>query len=159
MMKVYRSDKAKGNIYRTYDQLLTQWEVEVEEKDITTTYGTTHIILCGDKNKPPLVLFHGVGDNSALMWIFNAKELAKHFRIYAVDTIGGPGKSCPNSKYNKDFDTIKWLDEVFDSLELEQTYVAGVSNGSFMAHHYGIIRPDRVIKMICMSGSVSVRGS
>lgn len=158
-MKVYKSEKAKTNIVQTYDQLLAMWEVAVEEKDIETTYGTTHVILCGQDTTPPLVLFHGVGDDSALMWVYNAKELAKHFRIYAVDTIGGPGKSCPNGNYNKTFDEIKWLDEVFDALGLRQFYLAGVSNGSLMTQHYGIMRPDRVIKMICMSGSISVSGS
>ena len=156
-MKVYKSSKAKENIYKTYDELLAQWEVAVEEKNISTTYGTTHVILCGEESNPPLVLFHGVGDDSALMWIFNAKELMKHFCIYAIDTMGGPGKSCPNEKYTKAFDEIKWLDDVFDGLGLERAFVAGVSNGSYITQHYGIMRPDRVIKMICMSGSVSVK--
>lgn len=157
MMKVYKSEKAKINIYNTYDRLLTMWEVAVTEKDVPTIYGTTHVIQCGMEDNPPLVLFHGVGDDSALMWIINAKELSKHFRIYAVDTLGGPGKSCPNEKYTKDFDEIKWLDEVFDGLGLEGAYVAGVSNGAYMTQHYCIMRPKRVIKAICMSGAISVK--
>jgi pimeloyl-ACP methyl ester carboxylesterase len=157
-MKVYKNEKAKAHIYNTYDQLLGLWGVMVNEMDIPSTYGTTHVIKCGKEDGPPLVLFHGVGDNSALMWIFNAKELAKHFQIYAIDTIGGPGKSCPGEKYTKDFDQIKWLDEVFDALKLDRAYVAGVSNGSYITQHYGIMRPERVIKMICMSGSVSAKG-
>jgi len=99
-MKVYKSEKAKKRIYDTYNQLLDMWGVDKEEQDISTTYGTTRVILCGNKSKPPLVLFHGVGDNSALMWLYNARELACHFRIYAIDTIGGPGKSVPNRNYN-----------------------------------------------------------
>lgn len=63
----------------------------------------------------------------------------------------------PNEKYNKDFDQIKWIDDVFDELGLERAYVAGVSMGSYITQHYGIMRPDRVIKMICMSGSISVK--
>ena len=156
-MKVYRSEKGRINIYRTYDNLLAKWGVEVKEMDVLTTYGTTHVIMCGDENNPPLVLFHGVGDNSALMWLLNAKELAKHFRIYAIDTIGGPGKSCPNDRYNKDFNQIKWIDDVFDALNIKRAYVAGVSNGTYITQHYGIMRPDRVIKMICMAGSISIK--
>lgn len=158
-MKVYKNNKAKINIYNTYDKLLKLWEVSIEEIDIPTTYGTTHIIKCGKATNPPLVLFHGVGDDSALMWIFNAKELSKHFCIYAVDTIGGPGKSCPNENYTKAFDEIKWLDEVLDGLKLNSVYVAGVSNGSYIAHHYGIMRPEKIIKIICMAGSISVKES
>jgi pimeloyl-ACP methyl ester carboxylesterase len=156
-MKVYKNEKAKRNVYTTYDQLLGLWGVAVKEIDLSTTYGTTHVISCGKEDKPPLVLFHGVGDNSALMWIFNAKELAEHYQIFAIDTIGGPGKSCPNENYNKDFDATKWLDEIFNSLRLDRAYIAGVSNGSYITQHYAIMRPERVIKIISMSGCVSVK--
>lgn len=158
-MNVYKSENAKRNIHTTYNQLLNLWGVNVKEIDITTTYGTTHVIQCGKMDNPPLVLFHGVGDDSALMWIYNAKELSKHFRIFAIDTLGGPGKSCPNKNYSKDFDQIKWLDEVFDNLGLDQFYIAGVSNGSFLTQYYGIMRPEKVVKMICMSGSISLEGN
>lgn len=157
-MKVFKSEKAKRKILETYDQLLNMWGVKLEERDIDTHYGSTHVIEWGNVHKPSLVLFHGVGDNSALMWIYNAKELGEHFHIYAIDTIGGPGKSNPNDNYNKSFDQILWIDEIFMKLNIDKTYLAGVSNGSYMTHHYGIKRPDKVIKMICMSGAVSAVG-
>ncbi len=152
-MKIYKSDKAGRKILQTYDKLLSMWGTALEERDIDTFYGTTHVIVCGRESNPPLVLFHGVGDDSALMWIFNAKELAAHFRIYAVDTIGGPGKSRPNANYTKAFDELRWLDEVFDGLGLNRAFLAGVSNGAYITQHYAIMRPDRAIKMVCMSGS------
>lgn len=158
-MKVYKSEKAKLHILETYDKLLTLWGVETEERDVDTFYGTTHIIECGEKSNPLLVLFHGVGDDSALMWIYNAKELAKHFRIYAIDTMGGPGKSCPNANYNKSFDDIQWMNEVFDQLKLEKFHLAGVSNGSYMAQHYGIMHPNRTLNIICMSGAIADKSS
>jgi pimeloyl-ACP methyl ester carboxylesterase len=153
-MKIYKNETIKNNVINTYNQLLDLWDVAKEEKDISTTYGTTHIILCGNEKNPPLVLFHGVGDNSALMWLYNAKVLSRHFRIIAIDTIGGPGKSCPNEKYNKDFDDIKWIDEIFASLSLDKVNLAGVSNGAYLAQYYGVHRPERVLKIVCMAGTV-----
>lgn len=158
-MKVYRNAAAQRNILSTYDKLLTMWDVEKEERDIPTTYGTTHVIVCGDKDNPPLVLFHGVGDDSALMWLYNAGALAHRFRIYAVDTIGGPGKSRPNENYNKDFNDVQWIDEVLAGLMLDKIYAAGVSNGAYLTLYYGLHRPDKVIKMVCMAGSVPVGNS
>ena len=155
-MRVYKSKKAKKRVLDTYDQLLAMWNVDKEERDIPTTYGTTHVILCGSEDNPPLVLFHGVGDNSALMWIFNAKALSRHFRVIAIDTIGGPGKSVPNENYNKDFDDAKWIDEVFAGLNLNKAHIAGTSNGAYLVQYYGLHRPDRVISMVCMAGSVPV---
>lgn len=158
-MKLYRSKKAEQRIMATYDQLLAQWNVETQEKDIITTYGTTHVILCGEQSNPPLVLFHGVGDDSALMWLYNAQALAQHFRIIAIDTMGGPGKSRPNTHYNKTFDTAKWIDEVLAELAVDKVYLAGVSNGAYLAQNYALHRPAKVMKLVCMAGSVPVGDS
>ena len=159
MMKVYKSEEAGRYICETYDRLVALWGVETEEKNVETFYGTTHVIECGAESNPPLVLFHGVGDDSALMWIYNAKALSAHFRLYAVDTMGGPGKSRPNEHYDKTFDEIRWLDEVFEKLRLGKFYLAGVSNGCYMAQHYGVMRPEKVLRMVGMAGGVADVGS
>ncbi len=154
-MKVYRSKKMQQEIMRTYGELLEQWNVELEEMDIETKYGTTHVIACGDEKQPPLLLFHGVGDDSALMWIYNAKYLSEHYRIYAVDTIGGPGKSVPGKLYNKDFDDVVWIEEVMKGLSLEKSYFAGVSMGAYLVQLYALNHPDQMWKGVCISGTVS----
>ena len=64
-MKVYRSQRSGRAIRETYDRLLSDWECGLQERDVDTEYGTTHIIECGEKEYPPLILFHGVGDDSA----------------------------------------------------------------------------------------------
>lgn len=153
-MKVYRSKKMQQGIIRTYDELLKQWDVAIEEMDIDTIYGSTHVIACGDEKNPPLLLFHGVGDDSALMWIYNAKYLSRYYRLYAIDTIGGPGKSVPGKLYNKDFNDVTWIDEVLKGLFLEKAYFAGVSMGAYLVQLYSLNRPERVLKGICISGTV-----
>lgn len=155
-MKVYRSKKAKEKIIDTYDTLIEKWETPVDSVDVPTRYGLTHVNIFGKKEANALVLFHGVGDNSALMWIYNASELAKHFRVYAIDTIGGPGKSKPNHNYNKHFDDILWLDEIFDYFNLNNLNIAGVSNGGYLAQYYTLARNNRVNRVLCMATSVPV---
>ncbi len=126
-MNVFKSETAKRRIVNTYNKLLDLWNVDKIEREILTTYGTTNVIICGEQSNPPLILFHGVGDNSALMWIYNAATLSRYFRIYTVDTIGGPGKSRPNKNYNKNFDIGIWIDEILAGLMLDKVYIAGVS--------------------------------
>lgn len=155
-MKVYRTKKMQRKIIRTYNKLLEQWNVETEEINIITEYGTTHIVACGKKENPPLILFHGVGDDSALMWIYNAKYLSQIYRVYAVDTIGGPGKSVPGAGYNKDFDDVLWIDGILDNLSIEKTFFAGVSHGGYLVQIYTLSRPERVKKGISISGALSV---
>ena len=155
-MKVYRRRKMQQEIIRTYNRLVKQWGVAVEEMDIATPYGMTHIIACGNKDNPPLVLFHGVGDDAALMWIYNAKYLSLYYRVYAVDTIGGPGKSVPGELYNKDFDDVLWIDKILEGLTIEKAFFAGVSHGGYLVQVYALSRPERVIKGISISGALSV---
>ena len=154
-MKVYRSEKQGQIIRQTYDELLKLWGCQILERDVQTNFGTTHVIEAGKDGAPALVLFHGVGDDSALMWIFNAAELSRHFKLYAIDTLGGPGKSVPNENYNENFDSIAWIDQIFDVLKLEKAFIAGVSNGGYLVQYYTVKRPEKVIKGISISSSVA----
>ena len=155
-MNRFKSEDGKQALYASYDRLLTMWNIDMDEVDLPSTYGTTHVILVGQWENPPLLLFHGVGDNSAIMWVYNIHELAKHFFVVAVDTMGGPGKSEPNDTYMRSFDKIQWIDEILLQLRISKTYVAGVSNGAHLASCYIANRPDKVYKAVCMAGGVKV---
>jgi len=154
-MKVYKSNKAKANIFRSYDQLMDMWEIAYEDIWIENHYGRTHIITCGNQSGEPLVLFHGVGDDSALMWIYNAKVLGQHYRLYAIDTIGGPGKSVPGKAYNKSFDDVDWIDSILNGLGLDKVHMAGTSHGGYLVMYYLLKRPERVMKAIGMASAIS----
>lgn len=158
-MKVFRTEKGKNELFESYSRLIEKWDVEVIERDIETKFGTTHIIESGQNNKPVLLLFHGVGDNSAMMWIFNAKALAENFRIIAIDAIGGAGKSIPNENYGKQFKQTEWIVELLDLLEIEKAHAAGVSYGNYLVQHLKIEIPDRIEKIVGISGSISSEGS
>ena len=149
---IYKNEKTGRTIRESYDELLKLWGVDINELDISGRYGTTHVIETGDENKPPLVLFHGVGDDAALMWIYNAKELGKYFHIFAVDTIGGPEKSEPGEGYDKSFDDEIWISELLDKMGLDKIFMAGVSNGAYLTQMYTIKHPERVLKGVSMAG-------
>lgn len=152
-MKVFKSEAGRQQVWESYDELVKQWGVDVEEADIPTSFGTTHIIRAGSRELPPLLLFHGVGDNSALMWVYNARELAQHFHLIAVDTVGGPGKSIPNDRYRRQgMDHRLWFGDLLDGLGLEQAYAAGVSMGSLLAQTIMVAWPDRIRGIVGMAG-------
>lgn len=154
-MKRYKSQEGQALIHESYDQLLHSWSVAHEQQQIMTSYGNTHVIIAGEKVNPPLLLLHGVGDNSAMMWIYNIEQLSKCFYVVAVDAIGGSGKSEPNEQYYKGFDQSVWLDELLESLGIEETKIAGVSYGAYLAYHYAIMRPSKVRKIVCLAGRVA----
>ncbi len=153
-MKVYKNKKWKNKIVSSYDKLIQAWEVPVNEVLVPTSYGLTHVNVFGNSACKPLILFHGVADDSALMWIYNAKALSEHFQVYAVDTIGGPGKSIPNKNYNKQFDDAIWIDEILDYFKLNQVNIAGVSNGGYLVQYYTVMRNERVKKALSLASCV-----
>lgn len=155
-MKAYRSKKAGDNIVRTYNELLKQWNVPIKELMVPTSYGSTHVIVTGKEDGKPLLMFHGVGDDSALMWIYNAKTLGEHYRLYAVDTIGGPGKSVMGENYNTNFDDVIWIDEIINHLKLDKLSMIGVSNGGYLVQLYTLYRQEKIDKAISLSASVPV---
>lgn len=157
-MKIYTSKKAEKQIKESYKNLLKLWNIPVKEIDVQGKYGSTHVIEFGQENLPPLVLFHGVGDDAALMWVYNASELGKHFKCYAVDTIGGPGLSVPGAGYDKTFEDSVWIEELLDSLGLTKVYLAGVSNGGYLTQSFMMDHPERVIKGISMAGGIPMAG-
>ena len=155
MVKVFKNEKGRERAIESYNRLLASWDVEITEMDIQTKCGATHCITAGNKENPPLLMFHGVGDNSAVMWLLNMKELSQHFYCIAIDTIGGPGKSVPNEKFNKnEFDQIEWINEIAKAFMLDRFYVMGVSNGAAITYKYTIHERDRVIKAVCVEGGL-----
>lgn len=159
MISRYKKIEGKQLIYHSYDELLRLWCVDKKELDVDTSFGKTHVITSGRPENPPVILFHGVGDDSAIMWIYNIKELVVHFFVIAIDTIGGPGKSEPNERYFMNFEQSLWIDEILDFFNINKTNIIGVSNGSYIAQYYSIKKPERVNKVICMAGSIITKKS
>ncbi len=156
MKNVYRSKTAEIHIKETYVELLQNWQIKVIEKMVETRYGSTHVIECGNEFGKPLVMFHGVGDDSALMWLYNARALGEHFHLYAIDTIGGPGKSIIGNGYNKEFDDVLWIDDILDGLALKRSSFVGVSHGGYLVQLYALCRGERVEKAISLAASVPI---
>lgn len=154
-MKAYKSEEGRREIHASYDRLLNAWGVPTEERDLGTSYGTTHAILAGDPALPSLLLFHGAGDNSALMWVKNARGLSRRFRLAAIDTMGGAGKSGPDERYGVGFDLSRWLGDVLAALDIRTTHAAGVSYGCYLVQLLLASFPDRVERIVGMAGSVA----
>jgi len=125
------------------------WPVSYESKYIKTSYGQTHVIIWGNKNNPPLLLFHG-GGNCALMWIFIAEQLANHYYVIAPDTIGDIGLSIPAKPFLDANDYADWFSELLNNLGFSKINIAGISWGGGIALQNAIQYPERINKMILM---------
>lgn len=97
-----------------YDAVLKQWSVAYEEVDIPSRFGTTHVIVTGPQDAPPLVLLHGIYATST-MWTPNIADFTREHRVYAVDVMGQPSKSVPAEPIRSATDYVTWLTLTLDA--------------------------------------------
>jgi pimeloyl-ACP methyl ester carboxylesterase len=144
---IYKSTAGQQEILALYDKVLAQWPIPNQHLYIPTRYGNTFVIAGGDPTAPPLLLLHGSASNSAT-WAGDVVEYSRHYRVYAVDMPGEPGKSDPArfSWHGPAF--TEWLDDVFNGLQVEKTILGGMSLGGWAALRYTIDKPERVDKLV-----------
>jgi pimeloyl-ACP methyl ester carboxylesterase len=130
-----------------YDAVLRQWPVPVEQFELLSAYGTTHVNACGPQDAPPLLLLHGGGATSTV-WFANVKDLSADHRVYAIDTIGDAGRSVHDGKPVKSRDDLMdWLDAVLLGLGTQRVHICGHSYGAWLALNYAMHAPQNVRRL------------
>jgi pimeloyl-ACP methyl ester carboxylesterase len=144
---IYKSTAGQQEILALYDKVLSQWPVPNEHMHIPTRHGDTFVIACGDPMAPPLLLLHGTASNSAT-WMGDVVEYSRHYRVYAVDMPGEPGKSDP-TRFSWDGPAFTdWLEDVLNGLKVGKAILVGMSLGGWAALRYAIDQPERVDKLV-----------
>ncbi|MBW1799836.1 MAG: alpha/beta hydrolase [Deltaproteobacteria bacterium] len=135
---------------RAYDAVFSSFHLKPEQIMVSTRFGLTHVNAFGSKDSPNLVLLHGMGASST-MWAANIEALSRHFRVYALDTIGDLGKSRCEGRLREGRDYAGWLKDTFDGLKLEKAHIAGVSYGGWIAFHFAVHAPERTRKIVSIA--------
>jgi pimeloyl-ACP methyl ester carboxylesterase len=146
----FKTPDGEARFRAAYDAALKLWPVPYEEIDIPTRFGTTHVVVCGPKTAPPLVLLHGYMATST-MWSPNILAFSKDYRVYAVDVMGQPGKSRPDEPICNAADFGSWLTATLDALHLDRIALVGMSFGGWLALNYAVAVPQRVRTLVLLS--------
>jgi pimeloyl-ACP methyl ester carboxylesterase len=147
---IYKSPEIEAKIMAIYDARVQQWPVPYECHYINTQYGKVHVIISGPENATPVLLLHASGVAS-WSWLYNIEGMNKHYRTYAIDTIGDAGKSvlADINNYPKEGKALSELyKEIMDSLGVENATFIGASQGGFISTNMAIYAPERVDKLI-----------
>jgi pimeloyl-ACP methyl ester carboxylesterase len=148
--RAFRTPEGEALYFAAYDAVLKRWPVPFEEIDIPTPFGTTHVTASGPKDAPPLVLLHGYMATS-MMWALNIGDFCQRHRVYALDTMGQPGKSIPSEPIRSAADYVAWLTATLDALHLDRVDLVGQSFGGWLALKYAIAAPQRVHRLALLS--------
>ena len=147
---LYKSPAGQAAVMALYDEALARWPVPCESRRVETRHGATHVLACGDPAAPPLVLLHGANSN-ALSWAGDVAEYLQHFRIYAVDVIGEPGRSAPARLPYAGHAYAEWLSDVLDALPASRAALVGLSQGGWLALKFASAYPERVTRLVLLA--------
>ncbi len=148
--KVFKSEHGLREIYQQYQKELEQWPVPYQERILHSPFGQTYCLTCGDENKPPLVLLHGLGVNSS-SFSYNIEALSRNYCVYLLDFPAGSGRSIPSKLLLKKRQVTDWLTDSIAQLEQRKVTVLGVSFGSWLAAEYALTKPKQLKNLILAS--------
>ena len=146
----FKSPKGEDEYMEAYEATMRLWTVPYEDMYIPSRFGSTHLVVCGPKDAPPLVLLHCFF-TSLTVWAYNIAKLSRDYRVYALDMMGQPSKSIPDQPISNREEMAEWLTGILDALEISKTDLIGYSYGGFAALNYAIHAPDRLKKLILLS--------
>jgi pimeloyl-ACP methyl ester carboxylesterase len=147
MKTIYKSEEGKRKILDLYDDQLTRLSTPWKDVYVDTSFGKTHIIETGNMSGEPLLFFHG-GNSTSAYTLLTLDFIMADFHIYAVDTIGHPGKSAETSLSPKNYDYGKWAGEVIDELGYESIFLFGGSFGAGIIAKTMCICPDKIKRAV-----------
>ncbi|WP_101757381.1 alpha/beta fold hydrolase [Oceanicoccus sp. KOV_DT_Chl] len=149
-MALYKSEHGFNEIMDWYEGLVDKINIPFNSRFVNTRFGRTHMLVCGAEDATPLILVQAAA-GSAPLWRNQLPAFAKHFRVYALDTVGQPGLSDPTPPSYLNNDYVDWLTDVIDDLHIEKAHFIGVSAGGWQVMQMAIQKPERVNKLIMLS--------
>ncbi len=146
-MSIYKSPEGKEKIISLYDAQLCRLKDPYSDMWLDTSFGKTHLIKTGNPGGIPLLVFHGGNATTAYM-LLSCDFLMKDFLIYAVDTIGHPGKSAEVSLSPNNYDYGKWAGEIITGLGFESMACFSGSFGAGIIAKLMCVCPEKVQRTV-----------
>ena len=146
---IYLSDQLEEELMKIYDEKTAYWPEHTEDLYIDSKYGRVHVLACGNKENPPLIMVHAAS-MGAHSWAENLEPLLDRFRIYSVDNIGEGNKSVLKDALVYPDNQKEIADHfafLMDHLGLESAPLFGASNGGFVIQCFASYYPERVASL------------
>lgn len=145
-MSVYKSRKGREKSLLLYDSQLSKLGKSFMDIYVATSFGKTHIVETGNSKGIPLLVFYG-GNSTSAYNLLMCRFLMEDFHIYAVDTIGHPGKSDEVCLSHRGYDYGKWASEVIDKLGYDELACFGGSFGGGVLAKLMCVAPEKLKKV------------
>ncbi len=152
----FASDQGRQEYLDCYDAALSLWPVPFRSQQVPTRFGSTHAIISGPDDGPPVVLLPAAVGVGAVQWYPNVARLADRHRVIALDFVGAPGKGTQTQPILDRNDCAVWLVDVLDALGIDRGDVVGSSQGGWFALNLAVLAPDRVGRLALLAPAASL---
>lgn len=147
--KVYKNAASEQIMKKLYDKQLASLNINFEDIYLNTRFGKTHLIKTGNPDGKPILLFHG-GNSTAPYYLKGFLYLKYKHLIYAVDTIGHPGKSDQNVLSAINLEYGEWASDVISGLGFKEIICIGGSFGGGILAKLMCVAPQKISKAILL---------
>ncbi len=146
-MSIYKSQLSKELVINLYNAQIARLDMPYHDIFVQTSFGRTHVVETGNMEGKPLLVFHG-GNSTTAYNLLECRFLLKDFHVYAVDTIGQPGKSAENVLLPFGYHYGRWAGEVISALGYEKMCCFGGSFGGGILTKLMCVVPQKVEKAV-----------
>lgn len=120
-------------------------------KQFVTVYGQKlRYLAAGDVNRPTIVILHGL-ISEASDWLPNIKVLSQQFHVIALDLPGCGQSDKPSINYRIGT-FVDYLHGFLQTLDRDRFSLIGHSLGAIIAINFALTYPDKIDKLVNVSG-------
>ena len=143
---IYRSPEGRKRLLDLYHKHLKSLKTPYEDIYVHTRFGNTHVVNIGKKDSIPLICLHGGNSTTPDMLISNLPIVEK-FNLFAIDTLGHPGRSDETQLSSNDLSYGFWLLDVINELQLDKVNIYSGSFGAGIGIRLATVAPQRINKL------------
>jgi pimeloyl-ACP methyl ester carboxylesterase len=158
MPSLFKSPSGKNEILSLYDEKLSELNIDYQYKIIDSSFGKTNIIITGSSSNPPLLIIHG-SNGCAPISLETYPSLSTHFQVFAIDVLAQPNKSAETRLSMTDDSYGKWINEILESLNLDNVILVGFSFGGLVILKTLINNEDRIKEVYLSAPAYIVNGN
>ena len=132
-----------------YDRQVSALNIDVKDFYADTRFGKTHLLKTGNPKGKPILLFHGGNSTTP----FNLRDFLffrNNYLIYAIDTMGHPGKSAHTLLSPKNLEYGEWASDVINSLGFKKIICMGGSSGGGILMKLMCVAPHKISKAVLL---------
>lgn len=144
---IYITKAGKEKSLRLYDSQMLKLGVPFSDLYVNTRFGKTHIAETGNLSGRPLLVFHG-GNSTSAYNLLMCGFLLDRFHVYAVDTVGHPGKSAEVCISPRGYDYGKWASDVISAIGYKKIRCFGGSFGGGILAKLMCVSPEKVDRSV-----------